>query len=711
MPLDDIALIDDDTAHRYYNSLTTLEGPERDAVIGSLESYWRKQEEERQEQDYDRFKELYTNPAAFDDFAKDPAIQNAQKWSLDPEAMKFGVANRQYLSSVVGRDLEGLEYEQERDNYAKRRWGMEEVDDKTFFKKNGEDFESFDAANIARLDLQRDFIIEAATSAAEGRPRDFTTPFNNWRATRQGIVSDEIEGAFFTEAHQLATETVEKIGKYAPEVGSILQLLEGMKAGTATTDDIAAVAKMIGQIPSAERARLNDIAAVAASDLTDDQRAGFGQVIENAGRVIGRSLTQYGEAFQTATLQTRETAIQAEIERIESGAAIPKGPQTYPAARTPEQLEAPMPVEDRAARIAELKAERNALQATRELKDTFDNKVNPIRPVYSGGILSALEQGTYVLAGTTTHFGAAAVPYIGPALNFIAIQDGEYNRLMLDNPDMDPRAARIIAGASAVPQAFMDHLQYKALAGKLPGTAQFLATMNNKYSRVLSRVAVSTGLQNLEEAVQDAASQAIPAMLSHLREDMPDKDPEAVFDAWLAERPAVFFGMAPIGLIGGGFASVQDFKNLNSVLSPRNLHYAGFDEEQIVGIRTAYDPTAAVQAAYPNRTPENIATGIASYEADIEQAAAAQRDPLQPTMEVVTKADGTKEYRVLRSVPEEIQTEFLADEELEGKQVTLQFTDAETGRTVTEVFDAVEAQNRVKTNLSTYQQLIDCLGQ
>ena len=710
-------VIDDATAHRYYNSLTMLEGPERDAVEGALTLYWQKQDEERREASFERLKPIFIDPVEFDKYGMDPAIQEAQKWSLDPDGVKYGVAGREFMAGVLGRPVAGLEYEKARDNYAKAHWGMEEVDDKIFHKKLSEDFKTIDVLNTARIDLQRDFIIETATAALEGRPRDLTGVFNNWMADRREIVPDEIEGQYFSEANEVANQTVKGIGVYAPQAGAVMQLMNNMKAGTSTPEEIEALGKQLGKIPAAERQRINAFAAVAASDLTPDQRASLGKVLENGARFFGRTVGQYGEALQLApTLQTRELSLRAEITRLESGAALPKPGAARPAYGMPE-LEVPLPLEQRTARIATAKEELGAIQAIRELKHTFDNKVNPIRPVFKpGGFFSAgsLEAGFYGLTGSLPYMAVAAldvvVPFLGTAMNYVTMQESEHNRMMIENPNMDPAVASATSIFSAAPQAAIEKMKLEIMMGHLPVTAQFFAGINNKVGRILAKGAVGVSAEVLEEALQNGISAFTPVLLSHLRTDMPDKDPVAALRDWVDEGPAVFWAMLLPGMTGGGFAALQDIKDLNSVFSPRVLDYTGYSEQQKAAIRNAYDPAEAARAEFPNRTPENIAKGIAMLEADIEAATAAQQDPLQPTMEVITLADGTKEYRVLRSVPDEIEAEFLPDEELEGQQVTLQFTDAETGRTVTQVYDAVEAQNRVKTNLDTYKQLIDCLG-
>ena len=71
----------------------------------------------------------------------------------------------------------------------------------------------------------------------------------------------------------------------------------------------------------------------------------------------------------------------------------------------------------------------------------------------------------------------------------------------------------------------------------------------------------------------------IPQVSSALRDDMPDKDPYAIFDAYVKQRGEVFFAVLPLGLVGGGMASLNDYaKGGADLLEARKLGYAGLTE-------------------------------------------------------------------------------------------------------------------------------------
>ncbi len=53
---------------------------------------------------------------------------------------------------------------------------------------------------------------------------------------------------------------------------------------------------------------------------------------------------------------------------------------------------------------------------------------------------------------------------------------------------------------------------------------------------------------------------------------------------------------------------------------------------------------------------------------------------------------------------------YLPPDQLKGLTVKMGITDPETGETSEDEMDALEAQNMVKSNIGTYQALMDCLG-
>jgi len=84
---------------------------------------------DQRSEDARHFKRVYTDPAYFDQIARDPRMAEAERHALNPSEVRFRGANMAYLRWRVGHDLVPDEYEVLRDAYVKHYFGKLKVID------------------------------------------------------------------------------------------------------------------------------------------------------------------------------------------------------------------------------------------------------------------------------------------------------------------------------------------------------------------------------------------------------------------------------------------------------------------------------------------------------------------------------------------------------------------------------------------------------
>lgn len=668
------------------------------------------QEQERQialrPQDEEHFEKLFTDQSYLDEIARNPLIVEAEKHSLKPSEIRLGAATRSYLSHRAGRELSGVEYQAARDAYADQYFGKTKVSDTELFGLVQGQYQTQQKRRAATVELYSGAVKQALEDEIQGTSTSTVETFAKWREKNKDLVDAEEELAFFASGRSIVQQAKEDIRAVAPQAARVWQSLTKYEQGEASEQDLQNLGAELAAIPREQRPIVYRYAVIAAQanagdtgpilqaamNLEKSVRRGFGWMESPL------TLTNIGGALPMTipTLSYRPLSdIESEARTRMMQLSRDDSTRTDPA----KQQE-----------FARMQRAVEMTQVVRELKEVAKTGIDPIKPIFpEGKFLSkgTIERGVYGLAGSLGYMAATAV---NPMLGVAAMYGEEYDRMRLDNPDMNPHAAGAAALVSATLQTGIEMLQIRGLRG-LPMTGSVLRNLKPGITRVAATVGLGIAEQNAQEAVQDAISAGIPAVMSALRSDMPDKDPAKIFAAYMKQRGEVFFAVLPLGLVGGGFASVRDFAKPGDILNDRSLSYFGFSPDQRRRIVSSRDPDAALRAETPLRTKQSIGDGIAQLKTDLDAARAAQSDQDLPTLESAIRPDGAREWRVIRNPQGEAQQapQYLSDADLQGKTITLNTLDTKTGQVQQLSMDAAAGQTIVRRNIDSFSKLVDCL--
>ena len=293
-----------------------------------------------------------------------------------------------------------------------------------------------------------------------------------------------------------------------------------------------------------------------------------------------------------------------------------------------------------------------SMKMVRKLRNLAKTGVDPIKPLAQGGLLGAVERGAYGLAGSIPLMGAVAV---NPLFGVLAYQQNELDRILLQNEDMDLGAASTLALVEGGMNAVIDRFQLASLAGKSKVFGGVLKGMQKGgVANYLKRVGVIQVEQFAQEGAQDMIAPVVETIVASLREDMPDKDFMEELGNWWETRPEVFFATLPLALIGGGFASTGDLKNVNTEVTRERLRGAGISEEKINNIlasETRAEMDERIQEAWQSRTEEDKARGLEYLNQQLQQIKQTDTDH---NLAVERKEDGTAEWIVTDYKGEEV---------------------------------------------------------
>jgi hypothetical protein len=286
-----------------------------------------------------------------------------------------------------------------------------------------------------------------------------------------------------------------------------------------------------------------------------------------------------------------------------------------------------------------------SFKVVRELRNVAKTGVDPIRPVLEEkSFWGTAERGAYGLSGSIPLMGATAVnPYLG----VLAYQATEYDRIMLENPEINPQFAQGLALVEGAANAAIDRVQLSSLSGRLPMFGRYLDRIASNGVRRTVKIGANVVEQNLQEGAQDLIAPVLETAVAALREDMPDKDFGKLLNEWGGQRAETFFATLPLALIGGGVATYRDIKNPSAELNATKLRMAGFGQDQVTFIQRAENPEeydARIQMEWEKRTSENIKAGEQEVLNTIEKA----RTPgeLDARIERVTAPDGSEDIVV-----------------------------------------------------------------
>jgi hypothetical protein len=647
-----IEINDDAAAADIYNKIDSTTGDERQQMADALITYGEKKAKEEYNQADDHFSNLFLDEKYYAEQVNTPDLQQAYEATPFPkEAAKRSVLQG-YLQHASGAPVSADTYEFIRDSYAQAKFGKTTVSDDEMFGLVRGEYDWQKQRTEAINDLQMQAVGKAITDSQLGQNRPFvdgmTEVFNQWQGKYPELVDGKNDAAFLSQGYKLYYDTINDLDTVRPQASKALSTLTSFTQGNATDEDMQSLANDFVGAPPEDRQKIYKYVTLAAQAGQID-RAGIEQFAINMGQAFTRGF----DFVPQGTLQMQEAGVNNWLESIRNGTQIwvpADGDLTKAVVGN-----APAGVESDAWRQATVpEAEtliqsgqnvRESFKVVRELRNVAKTGVDPIRPVLEeNSFWGTAERGAYGLAGSIPLMGATAV---NPFLGVLAYQSTEYDRIMLENPDIDPQFAQGLALVEGAANAAIDRVQLSSLSGKLPMFGRYLDRIASDGVRRTVKIGANVVEQNLQEGAQDLIAPVLETAVASLREDMPDKDFTKLMDDWSGQRAETFFATLPLALIGGGVATYQDIKNPSAELNATKLRMAGFGQDQVTFIQRAENPEeydARIQMEWEKRTPENIKAGEQEVLNTIEKA----RTPgeLDARMQRVTAPDGSEDIVV-----------------------------------------------------------------
>ena len=647
-----IEINDDAAAADIYTKIDSTTGDERQQMADALITYGEKKAKEEYNQSDEHFSNLFLDDNYYSEQVNTPDLQQAYEATPFPkEAAKRSVIQG-YLQHASGAPVSADTYEFIRDSYAQAKFGKTTVSDEEMFGLVRGEYDWQKQRTEAINDLQMQAVGKAISDSQLGQIRPFvdgmTEVFNQWQGKYPELVDGKNDAAFLSQGYKLYYDTINDLDTVRPQASKALSTLTSFTQGNANDEDMQSLANDFVSAPPEDRQKIYKYVTLAAQAGQID-RAGIEQFAVN----MGQSFTRGFDFVPQGTLQMQEAGVNNWLESIRNGTQI-----WVPAEGDLSKAvvgNAPAGAESDAWRLASVPETETLIQSgqnvresfkvVRELRNVAKTGVDPIRPVLEeDSFWGTAERGAYGLSGSIPLMGATAVnPYLG----VLAYQATEYDRIMLENPDVNPQFAQGLALVEGAANAAIDRVQLSSLSGKLPMFGRYLDRIASDGVRRTVKIGANVVEQNLQEGAQDLIAPVLETAVATLREDMPDKDFSSLMDEWAGQRAETFFATLPLALIGGGIATYQDIKNPSAELNATRLRQVGFDKEQTTFIQRAENPEeydARIQMEWEKRTPENIEAGRQEVIAEMQQAATPDENSAKLSETVAE--DGTRRWVV-----------------------------------------------------------------
>ena len=656
-------LIDDATATDYFNNIDNAPEDERQLMADSLIAWGNAKQEQEYNATDEHFSKLFTDDSYFD---QEKQANAAVQQSLDPDQTAKSAAIGAWLEHRVGRPIDTMSYQAERDAFAMANYGKKNLDDAQFFDFVRGEYDWQKKKTEAINDLQMQAVAKAITDSQLGQNRPFvdgmTEVFNEWQGKYPELVDGKNDAAFLSQGYKLYYDTINDLDTVRPQASKALSTLTAFTQGNSSDEELQSLANDFVGAPPEDRQKIYKYVTLAAQAGQID-RAGLEQFAVN----MGQSFTRGFDFIPQGSLQIQESGVNEVLQAVQKGQQVwvpqngdltkatvaEKTPKAQVLGQAPTSgmfatpqdgyREATPEEADQFATYA--KNAMESFKVVRELRNVAKTGVDPIRPVLEeDSFWGTAERGAYGLAGSIPLMGATAVnPYLG----VLAYQATEYDRIMLENPDINPQFAQGLALVEGAANAAIDRVQLKSLSGKLPMFGRYLDRIKSDGVRRTVKIGANVVEQNLQEGAQDLIAPVLETAVASLREDMPDKDFSSLMDEWAGQRAETFFATLPLALIGGGVATYQDIKNPSAELNATRLRQVGFDKEQTTFIQRAETPeeyTARIKMEWDKRTPENIEAGRQEVIAEMQQAATPDENSAKLSETVAE--DGTRRWVV-----------------------------------------------------------------
>jgi hypothetical protein len=566
--------------------------------------------------DRDHWNRVFTDQTYFDSLAKQKGMAEGAKVSLHGDDYVYRQAMMGYLSATRNVPLDDMRsiFDAEKDGFAQKVLGKQTASAREMFDWQKGQFERSNKKKAAADQILQGVIRRSLEDALSGGDTPFVESVGKDIDAASEMFDDEEKSRLWEKAEELDMKIRASQAKFAPEARFIFDALQqstGQKTGFGAPD-MREMAARFAQLPDAQRQAVYELAGGFAQ-LAQTDKGFWYQMAESLGRGASDIVERVPRNFREQTLRGQLRLLESEQPVFRAAGA---GGAEFSAAgnapvfgATQGQMLTP---EEREQAKAKIQSDLGVLRVERELRDLAERVIDPIQTVTF--LPDWIEEGLYGAARSIPYTAAAAVPFAGIPAVASALFSANYDRIMLEYPDLDPDKAALIAAISAPIEAGLERMKLNTITGRLPIVGGLIKRLKHPNQRNLTRIMIGAGgvlaEQNIQETIQELTFPVVQTIAAALDADMPDYDWEERLAGMPRELAVQFVALLPLSLMGVGALSYREIKRGENYLkSKADLEKVGYSPEQIdriTGAESAEAAQAALVEEHGKRDPKLV---------------------------------------------------------------------------------------------------------
>jgi hypothetical protein len=566
--------------------------------------------------DLGHWNKVFTDQNYFDSIAKQKGMTEGAKVSLHGDDYVYRQAMIGYLADTRKVPLDDMRsiFDAEKDGFAKTVLGKQTASAREMFDWQKGQFERSNEKKAAADQILQGVIRRSLEDALSGGDTPFVESVGKDIDAAAEMFDDEEKSRLWEKAEELDMKIRASQAKFAPEARFIFDALQqstGQKTGFGAPD-MREMASRFAQLPDNQRKAIYELAGGFAQ-ITQTNKGFWYQMAESLGRGASDIVERVPRNFREQTLRGQLRLLNSDQPVFRAtgvaGAEFSAAGSTPVFGATQGQMLTP---EEREEAKAKIQSDLGVLKVERELRDLAERVVDPIKTI--GVLPEIIEEGLYGAARSIPYTAVAAVPIAGVPAVASALFSSNYDRIMLEYPDLDPDKAALIAAISAPIEAGLERMKVNTITGRLPVFGGLVKRLQHPNQRNITRIAIGgAGIvaeQNVQEIVQNATFPFVQTIAAALDADMPDYDWEERLAGMPRELAVQFVALLPLSLMGVGALSYREIsRGENYLKSKADLEKAGYNEEQIdriTGAESAEAAQAALVEEHAKRDPKLV---------------------------------------------------------------------------------------------------------
>jgi hypothetical protein len=566
--------------------------------------------------DLGHWNKVFTDQTYFDSIAKQKGMTEGAKVSLHGDDYVYRQAMIGYLADTRKVPLDDMRsiFDAEKDGFAKTVLGKQTASAREMFDWQKGQFERSNEKKAAADQILQGVIRRSLEDALSGGDTPFVESVGKDIDAAAEMFDDEEKSRLWEKAEELDIKIRASQDKFAPEARFIFDALQqstGQKTGFGAPD-MRDMASRFAQLPDNQRKAIYELAGGFAQ-ITQTDKGFWYQMAESLGRGASDIVERVPRNFREQTLRGQLRLLNSDQPVFRAtgvaGAEFSAAGSTPVFGATQGQMLTP---EEREEAKSKIQSDLGILKVERELRDLAERVVDPIKTI--GVLPEIIEEGLYGAARSIPYTAVAAVPIAGVPAVASALFSSNYDRIMLEYPDLDPDKAALIAAISAPIEAGLERMKVNTITGRLPVFGGLVKRLQHPNQRNITRIAIGgAGIvaeQNVQEIVQNATFPFVQTIAAALDADMPDYDWDERLAGMPRELAVQFVALLPLSLMGVGALSYREIsRGENYLKSKADLEKAGYNEEQIdriTGAESAEAAQAALVEEHAKRDPKLV---------------------------------------------------------------------------------------------------------